>query len=333
VSKLAEWRIPASKFLAHLPLFDPEQGTTVREPLGTGLGWWAGAPAALYDAASGYFYLYYRYRKPRELGRGVECRIARSTDGFHFQDIWRMGKEQFQTQSVEKACLIKADDQLWRLYISFVDTDGRWRIDMLEAPAPEAFDPASRTKILTADDCGAEGVKDPVVLNLGGWWHMLVSYAPTPVGLSDQQRASLHATGDVYNVGLTKSHTGLATSTDGVHWRWEGDVLSPPDEGWDAYCTRIGAVLYRPPVFIGFYDGSRSVAENYEEKAGLAVSFDLRAWQRLTLTGPYVLSPHASRSVRYVEVIEAQGCLWYYYEYTRATGCHELRANRVPLPT
>ncbi|MBC7289356.1 MAG: hypothetical protein H5T86_15210, partial [Armatimonadetes bacterium] len=186
-------------------------------------------------------------------------------------------------------------------------------------------------KILTADDCYAEGVKDPVVINVAGLWHMIVSYAPTPKGLSEEAKAEMHATGDVYNVGVTKSHTGLATSVDGVNWTWEGDILSPPDEGWDAYCTRIGAVLYRPPVFVGFYDGSRSVEENYEEKAGLAISFDMRKWRRITPNGPYVLSPHASRAIRYVEVIEAQAALWYYYEYTRPDGSHELRASRVPL--
>ena len=90
-------------------------------------------------------------------------------------------------------------------------------------------------------------------------------------------------------------------------------------------------MLHRPPVWVGFYDGSRSVEENYEEKAGLCVSFDLRNWTRLTPEGPWVLSPHASRSIRYIEVIDCQGALWYYYEYTRPDGSHELRANRVAI--
>jgi len=328
---LSTWQTPGSRFWGFVPLFDPETGTTVREPLSEGPGWWAGAPTALYDDATGHFYIYYRLRKPRELGRGVECRLARSSDGLHFEDIWQATKADLDTQSMEKSCIVKVSDDLWRLYISFVDTDGRWRIDLLEAPAPDAFDCSTRTKVFTADDCDIEGIKDPLVYNIGGLWHMIVSYAPHPPKISPEQAASMHATGDVYNVGVTKSHTGLATSVDGRVWQWEGDILSPPDEGWDAYCTRIGSVLYRPPVFLGFYDGSRSVEENYEEKAGLAVSFDLRNWRRLTLDGPWVLSPHASRALRYVEVIEARGSLWYYYEYTRADGSHELRASQVPL--
>jgi len=328
---LHNWQSAGSRHWAHVPLFDPETGLTVRGPLGEGPGWWAGAPTALYDPATADFYVYYRLRKPRELGRGVECRIARGRDGVHFEDLWRATKDQIDTQSMEKSCIVKVADDLWRLYISFVDTDGRWRIDMLEAHRPEGFDCSTRVKTLTADDCDIEGVKDPLVYNVGGLWHMIVSYAPRPRRLTEDEKASMHATGDVYNVGVTKSHTGLATSVDGVHWDWEGDILSPPDEGWDSYCTRIGAVLWRPPVFMGFYDGSRSVEGNYEEKAGLAVSFDLRHWRRLTTEGPYVLSPHASRAIRYVEVLEAQGALWYYYEYTRADGSHELRVSRVAL--
>lgn len=328
---MRHWQTAGCRFLGHVPLFDPEAGVTVREPLGEGAGWWAGAPTALYDSATGDFYIYYRLRKPRELGRGVECRVARSHDGLHYEDLWRATKEQIHTQSMEKSCIVKVADGLWRLYISFVDTDGRWRIDLLEAACPEEFDCGRRVKILTADDCGIEGIKDPAVYNVGGLWHMIVSYAPRPAQLSGDAERTMHATGDIYNVGVTKSHTGLATSSDGVNWLWEGDILSPPNEGWDSYCTRIGAVLWSAPVFVGFYDGSRSVEENYEEKAGLALSHDLRHWRRLTIDGPYVLSPHATRTIRYVEVIEAQNALWYYYEYTRPDGSHELRASRVPL--
>jgi hypothetical protein len=30
-----------------------------------------------------------------------------------------------------------------------------------------------------------------------------------------------------------------------------------------------------PAIFVGFYDGSATAAENYEERCGMAVSFDL----------------------------------------------------------
>lgn len=325
------WQTPAHKHFACPPLFDPEQGVTVREPLGEGPGWWAGAPSCIFDPIDGKFYLYYRYRKPRELGRGVDCRIAASDDGLAFEDVWNATKEQVNTQSMEKSAIVRGPDSRWMLYLSFVDTDGRWCIELCQSDTIDGFDPSQRTPILDADTCNAEGVKDPCVYNIGGLYCMIVSYAPTPAALTDEVRGVMHATGDVYNTGATKSHTGLAISEDAISWEWVGDILSPPDEGWDQYCTRIGSILYMPPVFIGFYDGSASVEENYEEKAGMCLSADLRCWERITKSGPFVLSPHAQRTIRYIEVVQREEALYYYYEYTRPDGSHELRANRVGL--
>ncbi len=312
----------------HLNSFDPTAGKVVRAPLGSGPGWWVGAPSACRDDATGTTYLYYRYRKPRELGRGVECRLAASADGVRFEDIWSAGKADLNTQSMEKAGLFKLGDR-WLLYLSFVGEDGRWRIELAEADRPEAFDTRQLRPVLTPDDCDAEGVKDPAVYEIAGRLYMIVSYAPNPRRETDAQ--AMHSTGDVYNTGLLKSHTGLATSDDGHNWQWEGDILTPPDKGWDSYCTRIGSVVRCAGVWLGHYDGSASVAENYEERAGLCASLDLRSWQRLTTAGPWVVSPHASGSVRYVEALaEPQGVVLY-YEFALPDGSHDLRVQRLPL--
>jgi len=323
-----QWQGPAAKYLAQIPLFGPEDGVTVRAPLDSGPGWWAGAPGALYDEQSGRFYLYYRVRKPRELGRGVGCRIAASDDGIVFDDIWQIGKEDLDSPSVEKSCIFKAPDGSWRLYISYVDpATNMWRIDCMVADAPDEFDPSERRTMLLPEELGLEGVKDPMVYRIGPMYCMIASYAPAATsGASDEDK---HGTADVYNTGIVKSHTGLATSGCGLSWHWQGDILSPPEEGWDRYCTRIGSILYRPPVFIGFYDGSASVEENYEEQAGLAVSYDLRHWERVTRSAPYVTSPHGC--IRYVEVVPVGDALYYYYEWTRADGSHELRVTRVEV--
>ena len=127
-------------------LFDPAEGVTVREPLGEGRGWWAGAASALYDDEESTFYLYYRYRKPRELGRGVECRIAESEDGLRFEDITRITQQQLDSPSMENACLVKTAEGRFRLYISFVGTDNKWRIEMLEARRPAGLDPLGGSK-------------------------------------------------------------------------------------------------------------------------------------------------------------------------------------------
>lgn len=309
-----------------LPLFDPGQGETVVEPLGGGPGWWAGAPSALW--ADERFYLSYRLRRPQP-ERGGETRIAVSRDGVRFDTIWAARKEDFDTSSIERSALVRTDEGRWRLYISYVDgADGRWRIDLLEADAPDAFHPEERVPILTAADIGAEGVKDPWLCRVGGQWQMIASYVPTPEARVAHDQ--LHGTRDVYNTGLSKSLTGLATSADGVRWRWEGPIFEPREAGWDAYAARINTVIWQAPVFVGLYDGSASVAENYEERCGAAYSFDLRHWRRVSEAGPVVGAARPGPGgVRYVEAVQGPGWVRYYYEWTRPDGAHELRTSLV----
>lgn len=320
----------AQRWWGYLPLFDPEVGTTIIAPENPGPGWWAGAPSISYDPGAGTWWLYYRLRKPRELGRGAECRIARSTDGVHFKTAWRATKEELDTPSMERSALMRSTDGTYHLFISYVDpADGRWRIDRMGAATPEALDVTAREKVFTADDVDAEGIKDPWVVMVGRLYHMIVSYAPTPPQPDEE---AMHATADVYNTGLTKSHTGLALSTDCVNWRWVGDILTPPEAGWDSYATRICSVVWTPPVFTGFYDGSASVEENYEERTGLVVSHDLRTFTRVSVDEPALVSTHASGSLRYLDALVQGGHLWCYYEYAREDGSHELRLSRVPWP-
>lgn len=315
-----------------LPLFDPAAGTTIAEPDERGNGWWVGAPSILYDAGAGLWWLYYRIRKPRRLGRGVECRIARSWDGVHFDTVWSARKAEFKSPSIERGCLIRDLGGSFRLFVSYVDpADNRWRVDQMVAHAPDAFDPTGRKKVFTAPDVEAEGVKDPWVVVVGRLYRMLLSYAPSTAEGSITAK-QLHGTADVYNTGLTKSHTGLATSTDGDRWEWQGDVLTPPGTGWDSYATRLGCLVWTPPVFAGFYDGSASVEENYEERTGLVTSMDLRTFTRVTPSGPALVSPHGTGSLRYLDALVQGGHLWCYYEYAREDGSHELRLNRVPWP-
>ncbi|MFQ6131154.1 MAG: hypothetical protein ACE5R4_03890 [Armatimonadota bacterium] len=329
---LGETSAEHRRWFGHPPLFDPEAGQTVVEPLQSGPGWWAGACSALYEEETATFYLYWRYRKPLELGRGVECHVARSDDGVHFESIWSATQQDINTPSMERAALFKAPDGTWRLYLSFVDpADSRWRTDVVAADSPADFDVSKRQRVFTAADIGAEGVKDPVVLLVGGLYHMLLSYAPSPRQIAAADAERMHATADVYNTGLTKSHTGLAVSGDGFRFEWLGDVFAPRDVGWDAYAARIGSLLWLPPAWVAFYDGSAGVEENYEERTGLAVSLDLRRFHRVTYEGPLLTSPHASGSLRYVDALKVGREIYYYYEYARPDGSHELRLNVCPL--
>jgi hypothetical protein len=313
--------------------FDPGAGTVVREPLDEGPGYWVGAPGAIYDARLGRFYMAYRLRRPRgvEPDRGAEIRIANSHDGLVFDDVWSGTKDQLGTTSIERCALVHLPDGRWRLYPSYVDpSDGRWMIGMVEADAPDAFDLTQTRPVLTAAQTSAEGVKDPFIFNVAGLYHMVVSHAvPATPSTPDE----LHGTHDAYNTGRILSCSGLATSTDGVRWHWEGEILRPNQGAWDGYAARIGTLWYRPPVWLALYDGSADVSENYEERCGLAYSFDLRTFYRVTRSGPLFQSPGSKAALRYFDVIALPDVTYFYYEMARPDGSHDLRVHRMVAET
>ena len=82
--------------------------------------------------------------------------------------------------------------------------------------------------MLTAADIHAEGVKDPYVNNVGGLWHMIASYAPSPTLADDSARKAMHATADVYNTGIAKSSTGLAVKRRRAQLGMAGRHLCAP---------------------------------------------------------------------------------------------------------
>jgi hypothetical protein len=320
------------RYFADVPIFDPSTGVVIAEPPGSGPGYWAGAPAVIFDADRGKFYLYYRLRWPRGAGRfdrGGECRIAESTDGVNFKVIWRATKDQFPTLSVERGCIVKTPEGKYRLYIGLIDTaDNRWKIDMMEADDPSKFDPSDRIEVLTADMTNGEGVKDPYIIKIGSSYWMYFSYAPKPESISPEEEKQLHATADVFMTGYVSSLTGLAISQDGINFHWNGIVLGS-GKTWDRWCSRLTTIIPTPPFFTAYYDGAGSVEENYEEKTAIAITFDLRNFERLSLDGPALLSPYASGSIRYVEAIRVKDKIYFYYEFARSDGSHELRVSVI----
>jgi hypothetical protein len=298
----------------------------VVQPPGAATGWWAGAPSLLYDG--GIVYLSYRLRRPRALGRGYETRIATSTDRMAFHDVWRMTAADLASPSIERCALAKGPEGTFRLYVSYVDGgDSRWRIDMLEAPTCEELDPRRRRPALVAEEIGVAGVKDPCLLELGGELYMFVSCAVQASGTP----AELHREGDAFASGMVRSATGVATSADGLDWRWSGIVLAPPEAGWDAYETRISCVLPDNGRYLAFYDGIRSAAQNYEERTGVAESTDLRTWRRLSVARPLFGSPVGSGSLRYVAVLELLSDTVFCAEVCRRDGSHGLCRFEAPL--
>lgn len=319
----------SSKYFANLPLFDPVEGVTVKEPYGTESGYWVGAPCVFYDEALSKFFLYYRIRKPKPT-RGGEVRIAQSNDGMKFKDILIIKKEELNSESIEGSSFLRCLDGLYRMYISYVDPQTRkWRIDMMEASHPKNFDVTKREKVFVPEDLNIEGIKDPYVFVVGRKYYMIVSYAEPLKNSNEELQRKLHGSGDVYTTGLTTHPTGLATSLNGKNWKWEGKILDVSENSWDKYQARITSVIYVPPVFIGFYDGSLSEKENYEERCGLCMSYDLRSFESITPEGPILESPYNTRSIRYIDFLEKEDEIWYYYEFCREDGAHELRLAKV----
>ncbi len=298
-----------------MTLFDPEGGRPIVAPPCVGPGCWAGAPGAYSDGRDSF--LVYRMRRPQP-GRGYELRIGAIRDGHRLETVWSAGKERFGAESIERCALVRVGDG-WRLYVSFVrHDDRRWHIGLIEARALDAFDPAKMVVVLDPEDLGLAAVKDPWLRREGDRWLMFVSYGTLPMS----QGTSLHATGDALSTGRALSASGLATSADGRRWTWEGDVLSPSASGWDSFTSRLSTAVREGDGWLGLYDGSASLAENYEERCGLARSRDLRHWERVSVEGPAIGTLRGAGGVRYVD-ITAGGDV--FYEYTRPDGAHELR--------
>lgn len=274
--------------------------TLVTAP-GNGEGWWAGAPSRA--DWRGMRLLSYRLRAPRPR-RGYEVRIAR-LDGDRVVDLTVIRSAHLASPSVERACLVAREDELL-LYLSSVDrSDGRWRIDLLTARDPSSFDATSPQLVLSAGSTGSEGVKDPVVVGDGA---DLLMYASVAVRAADPD----HTTGDIFGTGTIRSATGAARSSDGRRWRWEGVVLSPSAEGWDAYETRLSCLV---APGIALYDGIARPEDNYAERTGIARRAPDGSWRSVTPHAPVLDARYAA--------FDGERFFW---EQALPDGSHELRA-------
>ncbi|WP_327087162.1 hypothetical protein OIE66_33255 [Nonomuraea sp. NBC_01738] len=305
---------------------DLEKSELVFAPERPEPGYWVGCPSVTYD--NGRFLLTYRERRPRDLEfeRGWRCAVAESTDGVNFTDVWSVRKDELGTDSMERFSIARpVPGGDYFLYLSYVDpADNRWRIDVVTAPDVSQFDVSTRRPVLTADSTKSAGIKDPYTMLVGGAVLMYtVTSRPGEFG------EEAFATADIHNTDATTHATGLAISQDGLRFDYLGEVL-PTGDGWDSHESRLSCVVPTGNGFLGFYDGSASYHENYEERCGLAVSFDLRNWTKTTPYGPRYVAPHASGSIRYVDIAVVDGEWYVYFEMTRADGAHELRLLRVP---
>jgi len=300
-------------------LFDPERGRTIVAPPCDAPGCWAGAPGAYREGSD--LYVAYRLRGPRPK-RGYQVSIAASRDGARFDTVWSADKDRFGAESIER-CAIEHVGDGWRLYVSFVrHNDRRWRIGLIEARAIDAFEPADLVIVLDPLDLGLAAVKDPWFHRDADRWLMFTSYGTLPLSGG----TGLHDTGDALSTGRTISATGVATSPDGRRWTWEGAVLLPSASGWDSFTSRMSTAIRDGEGWLGLYDGSASLAENYEERCGLVRSRDLRHWERVSIDGPSIGTVRGPGGVRYVDITAAGDV---FYEYTRPDGAHDLRVTHT----
>jgi hypothetical protein len=273
-------------------------------------GYWAGAPSAC--VGDGVIHLAYRLRRPVGHGRGYAVVIARSADGERFETVRVIGTDELATESLERPALVVTEDGTFRLYVSCATTGTKhWRVEMMEAADPASFDPAAAGVVLPGSEL--VGVKDPVIIRVGGKWHLWASCHP----LADPDEAD-------------QMVTDYATSADGLAWTWHGTVLSARPGHWDARGVRLTAVVPHDGRTFAYYDGRASAAENYEERTGLAVG---DGFGMLVQYGdaPVAESPYGRGGLRYLCALPVPGAGWrLYYEATRADGAHELRTEFQP---
>lgn len=299
--------------------FRPEEGTTLIDPPGEGPGHWVGAASLVRDPAEDRLLLAYRVRRPQD--RGHRCVVAELTDD-GVVELWSTTAEAFGSVSIERPALTPTPQGGWRLYVSYVEpVTGRWQIDLLEADAPDAFDPTRATPVLAAASTGTEGVKDPAVLHLDGIWFLFVNAVEAA---HPGAEAPHHGEG-----GDVVLPTGLATSLDGRRFAWQGTVL-PAGSGWDARMARLTCAVPLEHGHLAFYDGRDSAEQNFEEHLGLAWSTDFVHWLRLTPDAAWCRSPHGGGALRYLDAVVHRDQLHLVYEYARPDGSHELRLSRLP---
>src|ERR1700683_362667 len=252
-------------------------------------------------------YLAYRLRRPQGRGRGYAVVVARSAEGVHFETVLTIGREELGAESLERPALVRAPDGGWRLDLCCATPGTKdWRVEVLEAQHPGAFEGQRSGMVLPGD--ASTAVKDPVIVRDGDLWHLWASVHP----LTDPDQTDRMA-------------TDYACSTDGLSWTWQGTALSPRPGEWDARGVRVTAVRLSPGSVVAYYDGRATAAENFEERTGGAARAGAAS---LSARGPIAQSPYRDGGLRYLSILDlGDSHERYYYEMTRADGAHELRTE------
>ncbi len=286
----------------------PDEAVVAIAPPGAGCGYWAGAPSAV--AADDGIYLAYRLRRPIGRGRGYAVALAFARDGAGFRTLALISKEELNTESLERPELVRLPDGRWRLYLSCATTGTKhWRVEVTDAAHPAEFD-VRRREVVLPGDVIKRAIKDPVITHRDGTWHMWATIHPLTDPLETDQMT-----------------TEYATSADGLDWTWHGTALSGRPGEWDSRGTRVSAVRFCEGSVTAYYDGRASVAENFEERTGVAVGADPAALVAASPPGggPAAFSPYGGGGLRYLDLADLPGGRTrLYYEMAQPDGSHAL---------
>jgi hypothetical protein len=183
-------------------------------------------------------------------------------------------------------------------------------VDVLEADDPSKFVAASATTVLPGDD--AVGVKDPVIRQLGGRWHIWLCCHP--LGLPDH---------------TDRMSTQYGSSVDGLAWDLHGMALAGTPGKWDQRGARVADVVHRGGRWLAYYGGRASAEENAEERTGIAVGD--APGSLVAEEGVIGAWPDGQGSLRYISAVALpDGGTRLYYGTSRRDGAHDLRTEYVP---
>lgn len=317
-------------------LIDQEEARVLVSPYQTESGFWFGGGNPVQDE-DGVIWLTGRYRNVGDSRtglaagqRGLECALFRSEDGGRsFEKIRSWSKADVSyphapTVSIEGTSLHRMANGTWELFISTEKEvtyphdlaayqkpgTGVWSIDRFTGDTPDTLDVSTLSPVLeNVSEPGYLHVKDPVVFDRPDGGTVLI-FCSHPFSWAAS------------NTGLALRKPGN-TAFEVVSWEMVGRGAC-----WDVAATRItgrlsvpqiGVFADDPPCTVYFYDGAeclrlheenaqahkRSRGYSCEEIGGAFFGWDadFPALDRLSVTGPWFVSPYGTGCSRYVETL------------------------------
>ncbi len=275
------------------------------EPPGSGEGYWAGGPSAVWR--DGRYFLAYRLRRPVTEGRGYANVVARSSDGITFDTVATVTSDQFRCASLERPALVPLEGGGWRLYVSCSTWHSKhWWVEAIQSDDLAGLADGTRVVVLAGDNENAW--KDVVVSRDRSDWRMWACRHPLDAGADEADRMT----------------SVLFTSNDGLIWEHAGTALAPTEGSWDSRGARITSVIRGADSWTAFYDGRASAAENWFERTGVALGSSPDSFT--ASAGP----TRAGETIRYLSIAESPDETRIYWEAARPDGANELRTANVP---